>query len=56
MLSSSNIVDLKYRNGVANLKINEIFPEDEGEYACRATNSLGTAETKCKLTVKCKFS
>ncbi|GLH11531.1 Titin, partial [Gryllus bimaculatus] len=51
-LSSSDIVDLKYKGGVASLSINEVFPEDEGEYCCEATNSIGAVKTKCKLTVK----
>lgn len=51
-LSSSEVVDLKYKNGIAKLHINEVYPEDEGEYVCKATNSVGNAETKCKLTVK----
>jgi len=51
-ISSSNVLDLKYRNRLATLKINEVFPEDAGEYICKATNSLGTKETSCKLTVK----
>ncbi|NEU36215.1 hypothetical protein GN156_36795, partial [bacterium LRH843] len=52
VLTSSNVVDLKYRNGIASLRITEIYPEDEGEYICRASNSLGQTETKCILTVK----
>ncbi|XP_014484096.1 PREDICTED: myosin light chain kinase, smooth muscle-like, partial [Dinoponera quadriceps] len=51
-LSSSEIVDLKYKNGVAILMINEVFPEDKGEYTCLATNSIGSDTTFCKLTVK----
>lgn len=50
-LSSSDIIDLKYKQGLAALTINEVFPEDEGEYICKATSSLGSAETKCKLKV-----
>ena len=54
LLSSSDILDLKYRNGTATLSINEVYPEDEGLYKCKATNSLGTAETTCRLTVQSK--
>lgn len=54
-LSSSEVVDLKYKNGIAKLTINEVYPEDEGEYICKATNVMGTAETTCRLTVKRKF-
>jgi hypothetical protein len=53
-ISSSEIIDLKYRSGNATLKINEVFPEDEGEYTCTATNSVGSTDSKCKLTVKRK--
>lgn len=49
------MVDLKYRNGLATLNIAEVFPEDEGEYVCRASNSLGTVESKCRLTITRKF-
>lgn len=53
-ISSSEVVDLKYKNGVATLVINEIFPEDEGTYVCTATNSIGSTETKCNLIVERK--
>lgn len=53
-LTSSDIIDLKCKNGMAKLHINEVFPEDEGIYICKATNSIGTTETKCKLTIKRK--
>lgn len=55
ILRSSDIIDLKYKNGVASLAIGEVFPEDEGDYVCKATNSQGTGETRCKLTVIRKF-
>ena len=51
LLSSSDVVDLKYRNGVASLVIAEVFPEDEGLYECRAYNSMGEVTTTCKVTV-----
>lgn len=50
-VSSSDIIDLKYRQGLASLSINELFPEDAGTYTCKATNSIGTTECSCKLTV-----
>ncbi|CAG2057405.1 unnamed protein product, partial [Timema podura] len=50
-LSSSDIIDLKYKNGVATLTITEVFPEDEAEYACTAKNSIGSISTKSKLSV-----
>lgn len=49
-------MSLKYKGGVATLVINEVFPEDEGEYTCQASNSIGTVTTSCKLTVKRKYS
>lgn len=51
VLRSSDIIDLKYKNRVASLSIGEVFPEDEGEYVCKASNSQGSSETKCKLTI-----
>lgn len=54
-ISSSEIMDLKYKNGVATLTINEVFPEDEGVYTCTATNSIGSTETSSKLTIQRKY-
>ena len=33
------------------LRIEEAFPEDEGEYVCRAINSNGKKEWRVRLTV-----
>lgn len=52
---SSEIMDLKYKNGVATLSIKEVFPEDEGVFTCTATNSIGSVDTKCKLMIKRMF-
>lgn len=54
-LQSSDIIDLKYRNGTATLTIAEAFPEDEGRYECVATNSEGRATNKCFITIKRKL-
>ncbi|GIX87268.1 twitchin, partial [Caerostris extrusa] len=51
IVHSSKEVSLKYKTGVATLTIEEVYPEDAGEYACKATNSVGTVSTKCKLQV-----
>lgn len=50
-LSSSDIIDLRYKQGLASLTINEVFPEDEGVYICKATNSLGSVDSSCKLKI-----
>ena len=55
IVTSSDVVDLRYKNGVATLTINEIFPEDAGTYTCTATNSIGTVSTTTQLTVDRKF-
>lgn len=44
-------MDLKYKNGIASLSIGEVYPEDEGEYECIASNSVGKESTKCKLSI-----
>nr|XP_040219909.2 twitchin isoform X7 [Anopheles coluzzii] len=51
-LSSSDVIDIKYKSGIASLRINELFPEDSGVYLCTAKNSMGEASTQCKLDVK----
>lgn len=55
-IQSSDVVDLKYRNGTATMTIDEAFPEDEGRYECVAVNSEGKATTKCFITIKRKYS
>lgn len=54
-ISSSEIMNLKYKNGAATLTINEVYPEDEGVYTCTATNSIGATDTKCNLKIKRKW-
>ncbi|XP_044005492.1 titin-like [Aphidius gifuensis] len=43
------IVLLQDSKGVCNLAISEVFPEDAGQYDCRATNILG--EEKCSTSL-----
>ena len=43
-LSSSEILEVKYKNGLASVTINEVFPEDAGRYACKASNAKGAVE------------
>lgn len=48
---SSEIMEVKYKNGTASVTINEVFPEDGGKYTCRAHNTKGSVETSCRVTV-----
>jgi hypothetical protein len=50
-LNSNDIMEVKYKNGVATVVINEIYPEDSGRYACKATNTKGSVETACNVKV-----
>lgn len=55
-LTSSDVIDIKYKSGIASLRINELFPEDSGSYVCTAKNSMGETSTLCNLDVKSEFS
>jgi hypothetical protein len=50
-IASSEIMEVKYKNGAASVTINEVFPEDGGKYTCRAHNTKGSVETSCRVTV-----
>jgi len=50
-ISSSEIMEVKYKNGVASVIISEVFPEDSGKYTCKATNSKGSVETSSKVAI-----
>lgn len=42
---------IDYNTGTSVLVIVEVYPEDEGEYTCVASNRLGETITTCRLTV-----
>ncbi|ETN77063.1 immunoglobulin I-set domain protein [Necator americanus] len=46
VIQHSHEYDIVYEDGVCILKINEVLAEDEGEYTCEASNSVGKVETK----------
>jgi len=50
-LASNDIIEVKYKNGVAVLTVNEIYPEDYGKYTCKATNAKGSVETSTNVKV-----
>jgi len=50
-IASNEIMEVKYKNGVASVIINEVFPEDAGRYTCKATNSKGSVETSSKVSI-----
>lgn len=41
---------------IAKLRIEKVYPEDEGEYTCVAYNELGKAVTSACLIVDSKYS
>lgn len=43
---------ITYNNGQANLKIEEVFLEDQTSFTCRASNPVGVAETTANLIVE----
>lgn len=54
-LESNDFVDLKYKFGLATLKIEEVYPEDSGEYKCVAQNIAGTTQCQCIIKVNRKW-
>ena len=49
-------INVDVRRGESTLVIVEVFPEDEGEYMCKAENPLGTAITHCHLFVRSELT
>jgi len=50
-IASNDIMEVKYKNGVASVIIEEIYPEDAGRYACKATNPKGSVETSSRVKI-----
>ena len=50
-ITSNEVMEVKYKNGVASVTINEVFPEDAGKFTCKATNTKGSVETSSKVTI-----
>ena len=56
VVSSSEVLEVKYKNGVAKLIINEVVPEDAGTYVCHAKNTAGKVDSQCQLKVNSKWN
>merc|ERR1711976_259629 len=50
-IASNEIMEVKYKNGVASVTVNEVFPEDGGKFTCKATNTQGSVETSSMVTI-----
>ncbi|XP_077997324.1 muscle M-line assembly protein unc-89-like [Glandiceps talaboti] len=55
-IKESKYFHMTYDGVIARLTIAEAFPEDEGEYMCRATNTVAAVESFAELIVKEEFA
>ena len=44
--------EVKYDNGVATLLLDDVMPEDSGNYKCVVVNSAGEVTSSCHVTVE----
>ena len=51
VITSEDGVNISYRNGVANLMLEQAVQEDSGCYTCIASNTAGRAMSRCTLIV-----
>jgi hypothetical protein len=49
-------ITVEIEQGYSTMVIVEVFPEDSGEYTCRAVNPVGEAFTTCTLNVISKYT
>lgn len=54
-MKESSDVKSEWDGSVVRLKINEVYPEDEGEYSCIVFNDLGKAVTSATIVVESKL-
>lgn len=55
-LQESKYFHTSYENDIARLVIDEIYPEDQGVYLCRAINDAGVTQSTCDVTVTCMYT
>jgi len=48
--------DIRYDNGIVVLLINNVQPQDAGEYQLRASNELGEVSCKTVLNIRRQYS
>lgn len=51
-LKNSKDFKITLHNNIAKLVICKVYPDDEGDYTCRAENEVGVAETTASLVVE----
>ncbi|XP_072331662.1 myosin light chain kinase, smooth muscle-like isoform X2 [Scyliorhinus torazame] len=50
-IKSSKFINISHEGSLCTLKIEEVLPEDQGQYKCIAENSAGKMECTCSVTV-----
>ena len=51
-IKSDDVYNISYAKGTATLKLEEVFPEDSGEYSVVAKNQFGSVTSMASLKVK----
>ncbi|XP_078084476.1 myosin light chain kinase, smooth muscle isoform X1 [Mustelus asterias] len=50
-IKSSKFINISQEGSLCTLTIEEVLPEDKGQYKCKAENSAGKTECTCSVTV-----